>query len=135
MDSEVWRLNGRKGQPGAAWFEREVIGEREKLESWAYKGNRVYQTGGDADLVTITETAPATEDAREWQGWGTALKPACEPIVVVAQAFSEGTVVANVLRCGHRGVEHRRVSGAIGQLLRIATYANEDLPSRSWGRW
>jgi hypothetical protein len=30
--------------------------------------------------AAITITAPATDDAAQWQGWGTALKPACEPI-------------------------------------------------------
>jgi DNA modification methylase len=43
---------------------------------------------------------PATEAARQWEGWGTALKPACEPIVVARKPLSEGTVAANVLRWG-----------------------------------
>jgi DNA modification methylase len=42
---------------------------------------------------------PATEAAREWQGWGTALKPALEPITVARKPFS-GTVAANVLEHG-----------------------------------
>lgn len=36
----------------------------------------------------------------EWEGWGTALKPAFEPIVLARKPLSEGTVVANVLRWG-----------------------------------
>lgn len=100
MDAEVWRLNGRKGTPGEAWGQREVIGTREKLESWEYKGNNVYQTGGDLDRVTITETAPATDAARQWEGWGTALKPATEIICLARKPLSEGTVAANVLRHG-----------------------------------
>ena len=44
-------------------------------------------------------TAPATESAREWDGWGTALKPAFEPIVVARKLLS-GTVAANVLAYG-----------------------------------
>lgn len=43
--------------------------------------------------------APATEAAREWQGWGTALKPAFEPIVVGRKPLA-GTVAANVLTHG-----------------------------------
>jgi DNA modification methylase len=43
---------------------------------------------------------PATDAAREWQGWGTALKPACEMIVLARKPLSERTVVANVLRWG-----------------------------------
>ena len=44
-------------------------------------------------------TAPATEPARQWQGWGTALKPALEPITVARKPF-KGTVAANVLEWG-----------------------------------
>jgi DNA modification methylase len=41
---------------------------------------------------------PATPAAQEWEGWGTALKPAFEPIVLARKPLSEGTVAANVLR-------------------------------------
>lgn len=44
-------------------------------------------------------TAPATPEAERWQGWGTALKPAWEPIVVARKPLG-GTVAANVLRHG-----------------------------------
>lgn len=44
-------------------------------------------------------TAPATDAAREWQGWGTALKPAHEPIVVARKPLI-GTVAANVAQHG-----------------------------------
>src|SRR5690606_39897914 len=66
-----------------AEVERLKIGERVKLESFQYKGNNVYQTNGDKDKVTLDITAPATELAKKWDGWGTALKPAHEPIIVV----------------------------------------------------
>jgi len=42
---------------------------------------------------------PATESARQWQGWGTALKPALEPITVARKPLI-GTVAANVLEHG-----------------------------------
>jgi site-specific DNA-methyltransferase (adenine-specific) len=44
-------------------------------------------------------TAPATDDARRWQGWGTALKPGYEPIVVARKPLA-GTVASNVLGYG-----------------------------------
>ena len=44
-------------------------------------------------------TAPATEDAKTWDGWGTALKPAFEPIVLARKPI-KGTVAANVLQWG-----------------------------------
>lgn len=43
-------------------------------------------------------TGGHTPAAREWEGWGTALKPAFEPIVLARKPLSEGTVAANVLR-------------------------------------
>lgn len=44
-------------------------------------------------------TAPATPDAETWQGWGTALKPAHEPITLARKPI-RGTVAANVLAHG-----------------------------------
>lgn len=46
-----------------------------------------------------TVTAPATDDAAHWQGWGTALKPAWEPIVLARKPLC-GTVAGNVLAHG-----------------------------------
>jgi hypothetical protein len=42
---------------------------------------------------------PTTEEAQQWEGWGTALKPAYEPIVLARKPLN-GTVAANVLRYG-----------------------------------
>jgi DNA modification methylase len=36
-------------------------------------------------------TAPATDAAKQWEGWGTALKPAYEPIVVAYKPFEDGS--------------------------------------------
>ena len=48
---------------------------------------------------TYHATAPATPDAERWQGWGTALKPAFEPVVVARKPLV-GTVASNVLAWG-----------------------------------
>ena len=50
-----------------------------------------------ADAYERTE--PATEDAIKWQGWGTALKPSHESIVMARKPF-KGTVASNVLEHG-----------------------------------
>lgn len=56
--------------------------------------------GGESTGVMPTDiTAPATEEAAQWQGWGTALKPAFEPIVVGRKPLA-GTVAHNVLTHG-----------------------------------
>ena len=49
--------------------------------------------------VTLAKGAPATDAAREWAGWGTALKPAWEPIIMARKPL-EGTVAANLLKHG-----------------------------------
>jgi DNA modification methylase len=48
-------------------------------------------------------TAPATPEAQQWAGWGTALKPALEPITMARKPL-EGTVAANVLAHGTGGI-------------------------------
>lgn len=93
VDTEVWRLNGRKGTPGEAWAEREVLGEKRQGAQQQSTGR--YGAWGEG----ITPTAPATPAAQQWQGWGTALKPAHEPIVVARKPLI-GTVAANVLTHG-----------------------------------
>lgn len=53
------------------------------------------------DVAKGLRRALAGPDLRqEWEGWGTALKPACEPCVFARKPLSEGTVAANVLRWG-----------------------------------
>ena len=45
-----------------------------------------------------------TESAKQWEGWGTALKPAIEPICLARKPLSEKTIAANVLKWGTGGV-------------------------------
>lgn len=49
-------------------------------------------------------TAPATLEAKTWSGWGTALKPANEPILLARKPLSEKTVAANVLKWNTGGL-------------------------------
>jgi hypothetical protein len=96
MDAEVWRLNGRKGKPGEAWDQREVIRERTMVQGG---GSSLELRMGERREVEANITAPATPDAEKWQGWGTALKPAWEPIVMARKPFA-GSVAENLLRHG-----------------------------------
>src|SRR5690606_22405086 len=64
-----------------------------------YKG--IY-AGGNTGASVIT--APATPEAKQWEGWGTALKPAVEPIILARKPLSEATVAENVLRWGTGGL-------------------------------
>jgi hypothetical protein len=104
LEAEVWRLNGRKGQPGEAWAEREVVGSDTKARSTSGKSALPTLTGTTV-YETWDITAPATPAAQQWQGWGTALKPAFEPIVVARKPLI-GTVAENVLAHGTGAPEH-----------------------------
>jgi DNA modification methylase len=90
-------LNGRKGQPGAAWFEREVLGHRDS--AGPFNGGNLFNTGSNDTTIT----APATPAAQKWAGWGTALKPALEPWLLCRKPLA-GTVAANVLEWGTGGL-------------------------------
>jgi DNA modification methylase len=65
----------------------------------AYNGHSL----DDSAKNCIQITAPATPEAQQWDGWGTALKPALEPITVARKPF-KGTVAANVLAHGTGGI-------------------------------
>ena len=60
-------------------------------------GNSVLGKGLGVGI--LSRGAAGSEDAARWQGWGTALKPAFEPIVVARKPLA-GTVAANVLAHG-----------------------------------
>ena len=80
---------------------REVVGHVEMTDTSVARPAVAYSSQGLADvgrrLVAITE--PHTDAARQWQGWGTALKPALEPITVARKPLV-GSVAENVLAHG-----------------------------------
>jgi len=53
---------------------------------------------------TMSKSEELEEEAQLWDGWGTALKPALEPITVARKPLSEKTIVKNVLRWGTGGI-------------------------------
>jgi hypothetical protein len=77
--------------------EREVVGQKTSGIANNEEGQR--HTIGASKSVTVDITAPATPEAQQWAGWGTALKPALEPITVARKPF-KGNVAANVLEHG-----------------------------------
>jgi site-specific DNA-methyltransferase (adenine-specific) len=84
----------------AAGAEREVVGVHRHAHLNKYRSQAA--TYGTPTNNT-EETAPATDAARQWSGWGTALKPAWEPIIV-ARKPPVGTVAENVLTHGTGGI-------------------------------
>jgi len=57
-----------------------------------------------ADEEEQQNTYTNTKGTSEWEGWGTALKPALEPITVARKPLSEKTVAENVLKWGTGGI-------------------------------
>jgi DNA modification methylase len=118
-------LDVSKAMDKAAGAEREVIG---------YEDRR----------GTFDGIAPSTETARQWHGWGTALKPAHEPIVVARKPLI-GTVVANVLAygTGAMNIDACRIPGEpvpINRLEKWSGFGQEKRPDyeatvNTLGRW
>ena len=95
----------------AAGAEREVIGEKVSPDGIPYASRRINGSGpsvggnayGEFGNGGNLNTAPATPEAQQWEGWGTALKPAFEPIIVARKPLI-GTVADNVLTYGTGGL-------------------------------
>ena len=90
---EAW-LPGLSGEKREA-IERIVVGK-------GFKPRPTFHTadiGGEAEANEYAITTAATDAARQWEGWGTALKPALEPITMARKPLA-GTVAANVLEHG-----------------------------------
>lgn len=85
--------------------EREVVGtatngsgaNRIKIENHGPGDTGIGKWDGSGKVYDVT--APASAEAKEWDGWNTQLKPAYEPIVI-AQKPVEKTIIDNVLKHG-----------------------------------
>jgi site-specific DNA-methyltransferase (adenine-specific) len=94
----------------AAGAKRADLGPSPFANKGRTDGNNAYGTPTDSSRERIT--APATPAAKQWQGWGTALKPACE-FWTLARKPIEGTVASNVLKHGTGGlnIDATRIAG------------------------
>jgi DNA modification methylase len=61
---------------------------------------RPWREDAAAEQRSLRQYIAGTADAVRWQGFGTALKPACEPIIIARKPLSESSVAANVLKWG-----------------------------------
>ena len=77
-------------------FDKREEGRREILGWRAAIPGVAFSSEGPTELPV---TAPATPEAQQWDGWGTAMKPSLEPIVVARKPLI-GTVAQNVLEHG-----------------------------------
>lgn len=74
--------------------EREVVGKQYRSEGRSFAEGQSGFAKGEVDI-----TVPSTDEAKQWKGWGTALKPAYEPIIVARKPL-KGTVAQNVIKYG-----------------------------------
>ena len=80
---------------------REVVGTARMVDtSRSRLGFAGATYGGDGSSRDVALTVAHTDEAAAWQGWGTALKPAFEPIVLARKPLAEKTVARNVLAHG-----------------------------------
>lgn len=84
----------------------------------------------------VGKSDPATDAARQWSGWGTALKPAHEPICMARKPL-QGTVAANVLRHGSGAinVDGCRVRLARGEEARAGNVERSDAVGYGVASW
>lgn len=88
----------------AARVERAVIGSKVYGDGHIQRSTEsIGYHGSDPDADKRPVTVPATPLAQQWDGWGTALKPAHEPVLLVRKPFP-GTVAANVAQWGVAGI-------------------------------
>ena len=92
-------LDVSKAIDKAAGAEREVVGTYKGASNIGKGSTNSYITTKSGKATDVSITAPATPAAQQWAGWGTALKPALEPITVARKPLV-GTVAGNVLRHG-----------------------------------
>ena len=124
-------LDVSKAIDKAAGHEQQIVGMKSDVDG-RKRWNEL--SGGKSDgfsgklNVSRTITAPATDAARQWQGWGTALKPALEPITMARKplgstvaecVLAHGTGAINVDGCrvgtdgGTRGEFVSKVAGGV----------------------
>jgi len=92
-------LDVSKAIDKAAGAERKVIGTYRAAVQSGVTGGLNGSKADDNGVTYANITVPAPEAAKQWQGFGTALKPSLEPITVARKPLC-GTVAANVLQHG-----------------------------------
>jgi DNA modification methylase len=110
-----------------------------------HRGVRVSVAGNRAQGQDLPHASsmpahePATDAAANWQGWGTALKPAFEPVVVARKPLI-GTVAENVLEhgTGALNIDGCRIDYASdadkGKALAGDAFKRKDTSDKGWSR-
>jgi len=124
--------NISKGIDKMAGAEREVVGEYIRPDGSNARKNVVVDSAlfGNADSNDQLRTSPSTHSAIQWDGWGSALKPANEPICVARKPLSEKNLVENVLKWGTGGIN---IDGCrIGTEVIPPQRQGKDIKNNNW---
>src|SRR5699024_8073473 len=138
-----------------AGAKREVVGEYKRpdggMRDFSKSSEGIWSSEGSQDR---TVTAPATELARKYDGWGTALKPAHEPIIVVrkplidadtgrklsvadcVEKYGTGAIESGACRIAFGDDESLDVlaarTGGVGKTLFVNVVRSSDLPRKGY---
>ena len=139
----------------AAGAEREILAVNKHAERYPSGPGGVGFHGGPGEYSQVGRppepfTAPATDAARQWSGWGTGLKPAWEPIILARKPL-EGTVAENVQKWGTgalningcriahgeecRQIKAQDISRRADRIIRQAIRDKDTLELKPAGRW
>jgi DNA modification methylase len=112
-------------------FEREVVGKTKAPGMAKSNVDNGQQTRTTYEFDKLG--GPVSAAAKEWEGWGTDLKPAMEPIVLARKPL-EGTVAQNVMKHGVGGIniDGCRVE-AVGETISNHGRNNTSAGSNAWG--
>ena len=143
-------LDVSKAIDKAAGAEREIVGERKlggnAAQSTQEKGGTFASNTNSVGVepISVPITTPSTDEAKQWEGWGTALKPAHEPIVLARKPF-EDTVANNVMQhgTGALNIDGTRVgeggqgtwASPRGGIWKTDSEQKAELLSSTVGRW
>jgi len=107
-------IEGVLTRGSANWTDWKYLsGERQKGENIAYGMTRSNAETGNRPRTYVStgafELDATTEEAKRWEGWGTALKPAVEEWILCRKPLTESSVARNVLEWGTGGLNIRAV--------------------------
>jgi DNA modification methylase len=138
VPEKIEKLVAQRTVESENYKKRDVVGKGSGATNPGFAGDRY----GESNATTWDLTYAHTDQAKQWQGWGTALKPALEPIVVARKPLI-GTVAENVLTYGTGGlnIDASRIGTEVlpqqkaGQ-AKIGTFERTEMitPERT-GRW
>lgn len=135
----------------AAGAERQVIGVRydgagnkpipgiigAAKESDRRTVSPIRQHANKESFSEVPVTIPATELAKQWEGWGSALKPASEMYILIRKPLECGTIAGNVTKWGTGGlnIDASRIGPARASKFKAASNSNQNKTMNTFAEW